>query len=215
MHELEGRLDQEIQSRLKTEEAAREALFKFESLGQSNVLLPKENEPLLDPTKTDQQDLELVDQAEEKCQVPADVDDMKPNAAVDIKPGHTPSTSLEINDDNEQVVIEVKALPTTEQEIGGHNGGKNLKEIGSQDVKHDGIPTSPTIVSSNGDSYSSANAELKRQERRLILLSIETFGFKFISPILRILTTPSLDGLPSRICISVETTRTFLRSPKK
>lgn len=195
MHELEARLDQEIQSKIEAEEAAREALLKFESLGQCNV--PKENEPLFlhEKTKTDPQDQELLDQAEEKCQVPADVDDTTPNATVDAKPGHTQSTSLEINDDNEQVASEAKAIPTPEQEI----GVQSLKKLGFQDAEHDDFHTLPAIVSTNGDSNSSANPELERRERRLLLLSITIFGSKFISPILRMLTSPSLDELASTV----------------
>jgi len=171
VQELEGRLDQEILSRKKAEEAAQEALLKIELLGQDNVLSPRENEPLSlhAKTKTDQQVQELLDQSEEKCQVPADVDDTMPNATADMKPGRTQSTSLEIDDDKEQVVSGVEAIPTSEEGIGGHHGVQSSEKIGLQDVKHDDIPIVPSILSTNGDTCLSANSELKRPERRLLV----------------------------------------------
>jgi len=167
VQELEGRLNQEIQFSRKAEEAEREALMKVESLNDCKVSSLGENEALSqhEKAKTDQQVQEL-DQADGKCQVPADMDDTRSNATVDIKPGLTQSESLEIN---ELVVSEVEAIPTPEQEIGGHQCLQSSVKNGSPDVKHDGIPIVPNIASTNGDTYSPTNSELKRQEIRLLL----------------------------------------------
>lgn len=175
MHELEGRLDLEIQSRVKAEEAARESLLKIESFGQSLASTPKENETLSlhEETEIDQQDQELADQAEEKRQVPADVADTKANATVDIKPGQARVTSLEFSDDNNQVVSDVNAILPTEQEMGGE---QNVKESGLQDVQVVDTPPVSTIVSSNSDSNCPASAGPNQLERRL---NIETSYSKF------------------------------------
>lgn len=175
VHELEGRLDQEIQSRVKAEEAARESLLKIESLGQSLASTPTDNETLSlhEEAKIDQQEQEVADHAEEKRQVPADVADTKANATVNIKPDKARDTSLEFSDDNKQVVSDVNAIPPTEQEMGGE---QNVKESELQDVQVVDTPTVSTIVSSNSDSNCSASTGPNQKERRL---SVETSDYNF------------------------------------
>lgn len=166
VHELEVRLNQEIQASQKAEEAEREARMKVESLNECKVSSPRENEALSqhEKTKIDQQVQEL-NQADGKCQVPIDIDDTRSTTTVDITPGLTQSTSLEIN---ELMASEVEAIPPSEKEIGDHQCVQNSDINGSPDVKHDGIPIVPNIASTNGDTYSPTISELKQQEIRLL-----------------------------------------------
>ncbi|KAG0591735.1 hypothetical protein KC19_1G197600 [Ceratodon purpureus] len=193
--ELESRLEQETQSRKKAEEAAQEALLKYELLEktrkqeskegsetmESDTSLPETfGEPSQVPetavsaplspgeeTKIEQEDHESSDQQAEKlCQVLVEVDEASPNA---IKQDDNLTVSSDCQDGNEQVLTsDDTSTLSIDQEIGKCHGIQSLEKVELQEAQQDPNLTVPKVVSTSGDSISTANSGLERQNRSAV-----------------------------------------------